>query len=602
MWRRVRRWCVKARSYSIPIHTAIVVATCVALLSGPVCLGSETSGEELKGASGSKQQAQEAKPNEQGAVQEFSISGTVVETTAGKPVGHALVVLTMYGDPKTSSGEQPMRRVMTDEEGRFEIRGLTATGRAGIQASKPGYRAATDVQTGLGRSFGAFQELTVEPGVSVTVKLVPEATIAGRVVDEGGEPIEKLPIHLTFEGALNGRRVLQELRRGITTNEEGEFRFADLQAGRYFVSAGPSEEVSSRSGPRGRTALGYATVFYGGGSDFASASPIDLIEGKHADVDVRMELQPLLKVRGIISGGTGANDPEITIFDSANQRVLHNFLRSSNEEIQIAELPPGSYTIHAARVDPETRDCVATVKRLNLTRDVSGLQLALAPCATITVNVHLERTKQETGKTSAKPDGTGAAPLDLKYLVQAGLRPNDERGMTPTYHAMPEKDDPDKAIVHGVEPGRYILEVPLIRTVYVESMQSGLTDLLREDLVVAPGAAVAPVEVRLRDDAARLDGKVQLDTDVKAGVVIAIPEETPRRARNAMVVSGQFQFPPLAPGRYELFAVDRLDDFAYSEQDVIGKYLAHAKEVTLRPNERTTVELEFVRVTHEGQQ
>jgi hypothetical protein len=108
--------------------------------------------------------------------------------------------------------------------------------------------------------------------------------------------------------------------------------------------------------------------------------------------------------------------------------------------------------------------------------------------------------------------------------------------------------------------------------------------------------------VRLRDDAATLDGKVSLDPDVKAAAVVAVPEGTPRRATTAMVNSGKFQFPPLAPGRYELFAVDQLDDFAYSEQDVIGKYLAHAKEVTLRPNERTTVELEFVRVGREGQQ
>jgi Carboxypeptidase regulatory-like domain len=300
-----------------------------------------------------------------------------------------LVVLTMYrgaGD----THPHPMRRVMTDEEGRFEIRGLTATGSAGIQASKPGYKAATDVRTGLGRSFRAFQELTVEPGASVTVTLIPEATIAGRVVDEGGEPIERLPVHITFEGALNGRRVLQEVRHGIVTNEEGEFRFADLQAGRYFVSAGPSQEVSSRAGARERTALGYATVFYGGGSDFATASPIDLIEGKHADVDLRMDLQPLLKVRGFISGGAAANQVQMTIFDSANQRVLQNFLNGSGQETQIAELPAGSYTIHLSRVDPETRDCTATVKRLNLTRDVSGLQLALTPCATITVNVHLE--------------------------------------------------------------------------------------------------------------------------------------------------------------------------------------------------------------------
>jgi hypothetical protein len=239
---------------------------------------------------------------------------------------------------------------------------------------------------------------------------------------------------------------------------------------------------------------------------------------------------------------------------------------------------------------------------LNLTRDISGLQLALAPCATIAVNVHLEQTKPDTKKTPSMLDEDGAVRPGAKYFVQAGLRPNDERGMSPTYHGRPEKDDSDTAIVHAVEPGRYILEVPLMQRLYVESMRSGMTDLLREDLVVAPGSAVAPVEVRLRDDAATLDGTVKLDPDVKAAAVIAIPEETPRRARNAIVLSGRFNFPPLAPGKYQLFAVDHLDDFAYSEQDVVGKYLAHAKEVTLRANERTTVEVEFVRVRREGQQ
>ncbi|HEY4906407.1 MAG TPA: carboxypeptidase-like regulatory domain-containing protein [Candidatus Acidoferrum sp.] len=544
---------------------------------------------------------QEGKDSGQAVVQEFSIGGTVVDSVAGRGVGHALVVLTMYSDMKTSGGELPMRRVMADEEGRFEIRGLTSTGRAGIQAAKPGYEAATDVRTGLSRSFGGFQELDVEPGVNVTVTLVPEATIAGRVVDASGEPIERMPIHLTFEGALNGRRVPQDVRRGGGTDEEGEFRFADLQAGRYFVSAGPSEEVSSRSGAGGRTALGYATVFYGGGTDYATASPIDLTAGKHVDIDLRMELQPLFKIRGVVTGSLATGLRQIAIFNAANQRLVNRSEERSDQEFQIAELPRGSYTIHVSSLDPETRECTATIKRLDVTRDISGLQLALSPCATITVNIHVEHTKKETNKTPSNPGENGLVTPDMKYPVQAGLRPDDERGMTPTYHGLPKKDEPETAIAHGVTPGRYILEVPLIRQMYVESMQSGMTDLLREDLVVAPGAAVAPVEVRLRDDGALLDGKVKLDPGVKTAAVIAIPVETPRLARNAIVLSGQFNFPPLAPGRYELFAVDHLDDFAYAEQDVIGKYLAHAKEVTLRANERTTVELEFVRLGREGQ-
>src|ERR1700684_4369255 len=94
-------------------------------------------------ARGSQEQA--GKASEQGAVQEFSIGGGVVDSVAGRGGWHARVVLTMYADPKTRGGEQPMRRVMADEEGRFEFRGLTSTGRAGIQAAEAGEEAATDV-------------------------------------------------------------------------------------------------------------------------------------------------------------------------------------------------------------------------------------------------------------------------------------------------------------------------------------------------------------------------------------------------------------------------------------------------------------------------
>jgi hypothetical protein len=199
-------------------------------------------------------------------------------------------------------------------------------------------------------------------------------------------------------------------------------------------------------------------------------------------------------------------------------------------------------------------------------------------------------------------DENGVVRSNLGYLSQVYLRPKDERGNFPSYYARPLKDDPGKAVVRGVEPGRYSLDLPMMRGVYIESMRSAMTDLLREDLVVAPGAAVAPIEVRVRDDAATLDGKVKLDPDVNAAAVIAIPEDMPNRAKTTIVTAGRFQFPPLAPGKYQVLAVDRLDDFAYAEPDVIGKYAAHSKEVTLRANEQTTVELVFVRVGQEEQQ
>lgn len=447
------------------------------------------------------------------------------------------------------------------------------------------------------------QAVRMEPGAEVTVKMTPWAGIAGRVVDESGEPIEGLPIHLMFEGALEGKRILEERSEFVETDADGEFRVSPVPTGRYYVAAGPSEEGALRKGAANRTTLGYPVMFYGGGSDPATASPVDLTAGKHADLDLRMELQPLFKVRGFTIGGVPGNPPKIWIFNAANQRIGDLAPSVPEREFLIAELPRGSYTIHASNGEGDANECVAASRRLNLTKDVSGFQLALAPCATITVNVHAEHTKLETNKkTYLDENGLVPARSNLQYLSQVMLRPKDERGNFPRYYAGPEKNDAGKAVLRGVEPGRYSIEMPMMRGVYIESMQSGMTDLLREDLVVAPGAAVAPIEVRVRDDAAILDGKVKMDADVSAAAVIAISEGMPKGARTIVVVDGQYHFPPLAPGRYQVLAVDRVDDFAYAESDVMGKFAAYAKDVTLRPNERTALDLELVRVGREEQQ
>jgi hypothetical protein len=396
--------------------------------------------------------------------------------------------------------------------------------------------------------MGPFQELTIEPGADVTVKLTPEATVAGRVVDESGEPIEGLPMHVTFEAAVEGRRILAEQPTDVRTDEEGEFRFADVPSGRYYVSAGPSEEVASRKSEKGRTSLGYAVKFYGGGAEPATASPIDLAAGKHAEVDLRMELQPLFKVSGSIRGGLAGQSLEAWVYDAANQRVLDSIQEKANGEFELAELPAGVYAIHAQSIDRERNECTATVKRVNVTRDVSGLPLALTPCATITVNVHAEHTKTDENKKSNLVDENGIVRPNPWYLSHVVLRPKDERGSSPTYFARPDRNNPARVVVFAVEPGRYSIDLPLMRGAYIASMQSGMTDLLHEDLVVAPGATVAPIDVRVRDDVGTLDGKVKLDPDVNAAAVIAIPEDMPNRAKTTIVTAGRFQFPPLAPG------------------------------------------------------
>ncbi len=57
---------------------------------------------------------------------------------------------------------------------------------------------------------------------------------------------------------------------------------------------------------------------------------------------------------------------------------------------------------------------------------------------------------------------------------------------------------------------------------------------------------------------------------------------------------GDFQIDGLAPGEYKVFAFDRLDGLEYSNPDVLSEYASKAAQVSLQPNEKTTVRVDLI--------
>jgi hypothetical protein len=537
------------------------------------------------------QQRQQGQAGESSAGQDFSVSGMVVDSVTGKPVGHALVVLYVGGRP------QP-RRVMAEEDGRFEIDGIREGGKGSIEAFRPGYFSSRTIRRSRYSSMGSLQDIAIVPGANFTVTLTPEATIAGRVVDESGEPIEGLPIHLDFEAAEAGRRFLR-LQDQFTTDEEGEFRFANLLSGRYFVTAGPSEETGSENSAKGHTALGYPMVFYGGGADIATASPIDLTAGRHVELDLRVAVEPFFHVTGTIIGAPPHGLTQLMILDAAHQRVeTPRFLQNINREEPIAVLPRGHYTIQISSRNGQRDVCSVAVKGIDLTRDLERVPLMMTPCAVIPVNLQIERTAEGLHKDyNYLMDSEGALPPGTPHGARIVLHLKDDPTQLSRFTSWTEQgDEPRRSWIRNVLPGTYYVEILPLPGLYVESAQSGLTDLRREDLVVPEGASIPPIEIRLRDDGAELSGTIRSNKEDGAAVAIAIPEGMEREAKIAMAKDRQYQFKDLAPGTYRVMGVDRVDDFAYSERDAVSKYLAHAKEVTLRPNDKATLDVEFIHV------
>ncbi len=241
----------------------------------------------------------------------YLLQGTVVNAVTNEPIRNALVTFSF----------DRQRFALTGADGTFAFEGLTFSGQGGIDAKKPGYFSPQDARTSQDSVTHRSRQVTVGPDQPpVAFKLIPEGVISGRISGEGGEPIDSLPVHLLFEGVENGRRVVQELP-SLETNEEGEFREAELVAGRYFLFVGPGEGAPLPGTTGRRDLQGYPAVFYPDSADLASAAPIEITPGKHAEANVSLSQRQFFHVSGTIGGLPVQERAQLEILNSAGLPV-----------------------------------------------------------------------------------------------------------------------------------------------------------------------------------------------------------------------------------------------------------------------------------------
>ncbi|MGA9645322.1 MAG: carboxypeptidase-like regulatory domain-containing protein, partial [Candidatus Korobacteraceae bacterium] len=215
----------------------------------------------------------------------FTLSGSVINSVTGESVGHALV--------RIAGSSQ--RTVFSDGEGHFQFEGLPA-GRVILTAQKPGYFSQQEFRG------SANKLVNVGPSTdSVVVKLTPQSAISGRVTDATGQPIEHVPVHLTAKAVRDGRKHW-EARGQQQTDEDGRYRFANLMPGTYYLAAGPGRDGTRILPEAEKPKTGYPSMYYPGVPDLASASPIQLAAGQHAQADFSMTAGPVYHVSGSVTG------------------------------------------------------------------------------------------------------------------------------------------------------------------------------------------------------------------------------------------------------------------------------------------------------------
>lgn len=194
----------------------------------------------------------------------FKLEGMVVNSLTGKPLPRVLVQL--FG-----------RAVLTGAEGEFSFDGVAA-GRVQIILTKPGY-FSPGART-RGGSIGNNIDVGPDTG-KVALKLAPEAIISGRVTGQDEEPLEAASIQALTFALMDGRQILAPARGEVRTDEDGNFRIADLPSGRYYVAVkagNVTRRVLGAQTPKAPEAYP-AVVYYPGTADLAAATRLILLRG-----------------------------------------------------------------------------------------------------------------------------------------------------------------------------------------------------------------------------------------------------------------------------------------------------------------------------------
>ena len=507
-----------------------------------------------------------------------TVHGTVVNSVTGEPIYRALVQI---------GGQYAM---LTDHDGHFEFDGVTLSG-IPVWAMKPGYFS----QDRFNRTITApTDNSSSQSATEVTVKLVPEAIISGTVTGQDGSPIEGLPVQLktliTQEGLARWRPRMQ-----TRTNAEGQYRFAELEAGKYIVTTGFHVEGLADS----LSASGYIPTRYpppGGGSS-ASETAMVVKPGDRDVADLSPDMEKLFPVTGTLAGyGERAG-----VGFRAETESGENFSPAARFTPRTGEfrimLPGGSYRVTATaymRQGPMEATREVTVPQA----PVGGVSFTMEPYANIPVDIEVDSVNQPSSGTGQ----AGAVPTQDNVGGNISLTSANGEGFTPFLSARPlhrsGDEQPGPLVIDNVSPGRYVLRAEPPSPWYVASADCGGVDLTHEALAVGGGAVGCSIHIVLRNDSGSVHVTVRdSDQNQASGMqgqlhVYAVPLGNlaqPIVTFNQQ--NGDYSADGLAPGRYLVLALDHRVDLPYRDPDAMRAYTELGQEISVTANGKADVEV-----------
>jgi protocatechuate 3,4-dioxygenase beta subunit len=523
------------------------------------------------------------------------VEGTVLSLN-GDPVRKATVRLQVTsaqaGQSPTSYSES------TDSAGKFVFDDV-APGRYMLSADKPGfdtvrYGSRSNISVGTQFNLTAGMEMK-----DLAIKMTPQGVIAGKVMDQDGDPVISAQVQAMRSGYNRGRKQLQPTG-GTTTNDLGEYRLINLAPGRYFISASDiravrvAQDADLRLG-RGQEAS--ITTFYPNAADASGGAAVDVAAGSEMrGTDIHLLQAKVYTVRGkaVDASGTPAILSLTRKNDNTNLPVFLNGGGSSqlrpDGTFEFHNILPGTYVLQLAQVisvnGNRPADLAGRVEVAVGNTNIDDLVLPLVPSPAITGTVKLEDgdiatlVKRAQNKPGVASAGNATSTIPGRLSLSLIQTENGPGGGSTT-----QVNEDGTFRFDNLSLGKYALNAVSLRGTYLKSARFGGQDVLHATIDTTSGAG-GTLELVLSSKVATITGSVQSEKgEAVGGTMVTLWPKTPDVTEGVQFVTtdqnGAFKFQGLAPGDYYVAAWEELDFGLAQSAEFLNHFTSEASTITL---------------------
>ena len=519
-----------------------------------------------------------------------AIRGQVLAAGTGQPIRRAQVRVSS-NDGRGSGGV-----TSTDSEGRFEVKDLAA-GRYIVMAAKGGYVSSQFGQRRPNEPGTPIELVDAQNADRVNFTLSRGGVIAGRIVDDGGEPVsgtQVMALRYAFTGG--SRRLAPAGGEGANdrTDDQGGFRLFGLPPGDYYVSAvNRSGMMMMNTSINNTEAEGFAPTYYPGTPNLGEATRIPLRSGQEmTGANFAMTVARMARVRGRVLNSRGepaqtmlmlapADPSQSALYMNVNQTMVR-----PDGAFELANVAAGRYNLQARPMGMQDANSEFAVMPLTVGNDdVDGVLLATSVGATARGVV----VSDVGSALTIRPSELQISASPLEPMTMSGMpqtKVNDDFSFVMSGLA-------ERRVIRAFVPGGWFLK----------AVFHGADDITDTGLEFVPGRTVEDIQIVLTQKATDLSGLVTDDRNrpVVDATVVIFPENRERWTflsryqRTARPdIEGRYNVRSLPPGEaYLIIAVQNLENGQAGDPEFLARAREEAKPFTLAEGETKAVDIKL---------